>query len=405
MPTYLYEARDSTGNLTTGFGAAKDEAELRATLRTKQLYLVKVRSQEAAAGSSSSGLLRKRKVSLSDLVVMSRQLATLVAAGLSINEAIYGTAEQCENQLLAETLHQVRVDIIAGSTLSEAMGRHPKIFNESYIALVQAGEAGGVLEETLETAAVQFDKEAELRDKVKSAAVYPILVIIASVAVTLFMLIVVVPVFDKVYKNFNAQLPVMTQLLVVASRIVVSLWWVVLLAVIAAAIGLKRYYQTSQGRRVIDQIKLKLPLLGKLNRKIAISRFVRTFSAMSRAGVPILRSLTISANTSGNIILINAIQRVTQMVKEGSGISAPMENTGEFPSMVTRMIAAGEQSGDLDGMLAQIAKFYDRDIEYTVNKLTRLLEPLMTVVVGGLVLFILLALYMPVFNLGNVLRK
>ncbi len=407
MPTYAYTARDMSGEAQTGFVSARDIGELREMLRNKELYLTDVR-QHGDAGSESGSrmrVLQRKTVKIDDMVVMSRQLATLVKAGLPINEALYSTAAQTESPLLAETLKKVRLDVLTGSSLTSAMREHPNVFTELYVSLVEAGEAGGVLEETLETAAQQFDKEAELRAKVKSAFVYPILVISAAVFVVAFMLIFIVPAFVKVYDQFHAELPAITQLLVFMSNIVVRYWWMVLIGIIAAVIGLRYYAHTPRGRKLYDQIKLKMPLLGKLNRKIAIARFTQTLAAVTKAGVPILKALTVSANTSGNVVIMEAVMLVVGYVKEGAAISIPLEQTGEFPHMVTRMISAGETSGNLDEMLEEVTKFYDRDIEYTVSKLTKLLEPVMTVAVGGVVLFVLLALYMPVFNLSNVIRR
>jgi len=270
---------------------------------------------------------------------------------------------------------------------------------------VRAGEAGGVLEETLETAAKQLDKEAELREKVRSAFVYPTLVVITAVGVVAFLLTFVIPVFANVYTQFNAQLPGITLALIATSNFTLRFWWMILLASVAVVYLLRLGIHTEKGRKIYDQLKLKLPFLGKLNRKIAIARFTRTFAAMVRAGVPILGALGVSGRTSGNTVITEAVTKVTQFVKEGAKLWIPLEQTGEFPTMVTRMIASGEESGNLDEMLEKLSDFYDRDIEYTVGRLTRLLEPLMTVIVGGIVLFVLLALYSPIFNLTRVIKK
>jgi type IV pilus assembly protein PilC len=413
MPTFSYTARDTAGTSKQGYASAATSNELRETLRSKQLFLTAFKETSSKGGesdildvtASSERTKKRRKAKLGDMVVMSRQLATMVGAGLPIVEALYAVAAQTDNAGLSQTLAEVRLDVLSGSTLSESMARHPKMFNEMYISLVQAGEVGGVLEETLETAAVQFDKEAELREKIKSAMVYPIIVVMASVAVVAFMLVFIVPVFANVYDQFNAKLPPVTMSLVVVSRIVRSYWYIVLSLIVLAWYSCKRFNQTPNGRRFFDGLKFKLPLIGKLNRKIAVARFTRTLAGLVRAGVPILRGLTISANTSGNVLIIEAIRKVVEFVKEGATISVPLEQTGEFPPMVTKMIAAGEQSGDLDHMLNEITRFYDRDIEYQVGRLMRIMEPLMTIFVGGVVLFILLALYMPVFNLTQVIRK
>ncbi len=404
MPTYQFSARDREGRQTAGLIAAQDVQEIRDTLRAKDLYLTTVK-QNSRSQRSGPGLFARRKVGISEMVVLSRQLSTLVGAGLPIIEVLDAVAGQTENQTLVGVLREVRADVIGGSTLSGAMARHPKVFNEMFVSLVEAGEAGGVLEDTLETAALQYDSEAELREKVKAAFVYPCLVLVSSIAVVLFMLVSIVPTFARVYKQFNAELPAVTQLLVLTSHVIMTYGWIVVAVAVAVALLLRKYITTVQGRLQFDAVKLRLPLLGKLIRKIAVARFTRTLGGAVTAGVPILRSLVIAANTSGNMVIVDAINKVVQFVKDGSTLSVPLEASGQFPPMLTRMVAAGEKSGELDSMLKQAVKFYDRDIEYTVHRLTRLIEPIMVIVVGGVVLFVLLALYMPIFNLTQVIRK
>ena len=404
MPVFTYTARDRSGAQTSGTTTAASLSDLRTQLREKNLFVTDVREQSGTEQSQNASVSR-RGVKLGDMVVMSRQLATLVRAGLNITECLYSVASQTENKVLQETLSQVRLDVLTGSTLGGAMRKHPRVFNEMYSSLVEAGETGGLLDRTLETAAVQFSREADLREKVKAAFTYPALVMVVAVGVVAFMLVVIVPVFADVYKQFHADLPAITMSLVFVSAVVVHYWWGVLIGGALGIIALRRFIRTDRGRRMYDILKLKIPLLGKLNRKIAVSRFTQTFAGMTSAGVPILRALAISATTSGNVIIKDAVMDVAEQVQQGAGLSAPLEKTGEFPLMVTRLIAAGEQSGNLDEMLDEITIFYNRDIEYTVEKLTKLMEPLMTVVVGVIVLFILLALYMPIFSLGQVVRR
>ncbi|HLJ55172.1 MAG TPA: type II secretion system F family protein, partial [Chthonomonadaceae bacterium] len=391
---------------STGVIAAKDSAEVREVLRNKDLFVTTLREQAAPTGAAAGfQLFKPRKVKLAELVVMSRQMATLVRSGISIVECLHAVHAQTENPILKQAVNQIRLDVLTGSTLTDAMRKHSRILNEMYVSLVQAGETGGVLERTLEIAAVQFDQEAELQEKVKAAFVYPTIVLVASVGVVFFMLIFIVPVFAKVYEQFHAVLPPVTLLLVVLSNMLLSYWWLAAIIGYAAQFGFKRYIRTPTGRAVFDKMMLKMPLLGPLNRKIAVARFTQTFAGATKAGVPILRALSISAQTSGNVVIMEAIKKVAGFVKDGSTLTVPLEQTGEFPPMVTRMIAAGEQSGNLDTMLEEITHFYNRDIEYTVNKLTKIMEPAMTVVVGGIVLFVLLALYMPIFNLTNVVKS
>ncbi len=402
MSAFQYTARDQQGNLSSGHITGRTEAEVRQILRHKNLFATIVK--EINTGSPGFSM-RRKKVKLTDMVVMSRQLATLVRAGLSLVECLYDIAEQTENPTLAEALRQVRLDIMTGCTLTESMCKHPAVFNENYLALVQAGETGGTLEQTLETAAIQLDQEAELREKVKGAFVYPALVMISSFGVVIFMLVFIVPVFAKVYDQFHSKLPAITLLLVSLSHLILTCWWGVALAGAFTLFLIRKGIATRKGRRIYDTIKLKMPLLGNLNRKIAVARFTQTLGGMVKAGVPLLQALMVASQTSGNTILQEAVSKVAGFIKDGSTLSAPLEQSRQFPLMMTRMVAAGELSGNLDAMLEEVTHFYNRDIEYTVNKLTKLMEPLMTMFVGGIVLFILLALYMPVFNLTHVLRR
>ena len=405
MPTFSYTARDRAGTPSNGVIAAKNPTEVRQILRNKDLFVTVLREQ-AGPSAPGGGILpfKGKKVKLTELVVMSRQMATLVRAGISIVECLHAVGEQTENPTLKQAITEIRLDVLTGSTLTDAMRKHARILNEMYVSLVQAGETGGVLERTLEIAAQQFDQEAELQEKVKAAFVYPMVVLVASVGVVFFMLIFIVPVFAKVYDQFHATLPPVTLALVMLSSFILHYWWTVLAAGYGGGFLLRRYIRTPAGRTVYDRLMLKLPLLGPLNRKIAVARFTQTFAGATKAGVPILRALAISAQTSGNVVIMEAIKKVAGFVKDGSTLTVPLEQTGQFPPMVTRMIAAGEQSGNLDTMLEEITHFYNRDIEYTVGKLTKILEPAMTVVVGGIVLFVLLALYMPIFNLTNVVK-
>lgn len=394
--------------MQSGLLAAENAAELREVLRNRDLYLTKSQLRRGRVSDESTGgqsIFGQKKVKLGDMVVMSRQLATLVRSGLTIIEALSAVAAQTENPTLVDALNMVRLDVLTGQSLGSAMRKHPKVFNEIYVSLVEAGEAAGTLDHTLELAATQFDEEAELREQIKAALTYPAIVVVAACGVVAFMLVFVVPAFAKVYQQFHAQLPAVTRMLIALSDIVLHRAWVVILAAILLIFGFRRYIETESGRLRYDSLKLKLPLLGKLIRKIAIARFAQTWAGATKGGMPILQALQISANTSGNVVIRNSVQQVATFVKEGATLADPLSATGQFPPMVTRMIAAGESSGDLDMMLEELARFYRRDIDYQVKKLTRLMEPIMTVVVGAVVLFVLVALYMPIFTLPTIVRR
>ncbi len=403
MAVFSYVARDREGNQRLGTIEAKDLGDARETVRARELYVVTI--QRKADSAASLSLFRRKKVKLGDLVIMSRQLATLFRAGISLLDCFYAVSRQCENPILAEALESVRLSVMEGNTLTDAMRMHPAVFNSKFIALVQAGETGGVLDQTLEVAADQFDREADLQEKIKAAAVYPTIVLCACFGVVIFMLAFIVPVFATVYAQFNAKLPPMTLLLMALSAFMLSYWWIIIGGGFAAFKGLKRFCKTNLGLHLLHRLHLKLPLLGKLNRKVAIARFTETFGGAVKAGIPILQALAVSGQTTGNVVIMDAIDRAALQVEDGKPLAFALEQTKEFPPMVVYMIAAGEQSGNLDTMLEEISRFFTRDIEYAVGRLTRSMEPIMTMIIGVIVLFILLALYMPVFNLTHVIQK
>lgn len=405
MPNYNYRARDLHGNAAAGVIFAETDAELRDKLRNNGLFLTQFKKTSDSAERKRNTLFGKKKVKLADLVIMSRQFATLVRAGLPIVETLGTLRVQTENPVITDALTKVQEDVLAGSTLNAAMTKHPEVFNSLYIFLAAAGEASGTLDKTLDIVAEQLEKEAIIREQVKSAMAYPKMVVFACVGVVAFMLIFIVPTFSKVYQQFNADLPAITNLLLLMSVAVTKYWWITLLVLYAAFRAFVQFRKTEAGKRAIDKISLKIPIIGPILRKIAISRFTQTFAGATSSGVPILHGLAVSADTSGNCIIRDAIIEVANRVSEGAPLAATLDQTKVFPAMVTRMIAAGEKSGNLDEMLDEITKFYHRDVDYAVQRMTKLIEPLMTILVGGIVLFVLMALYMPVFNLGKVLKK
>jgi len=408
MPTYTYSARDRMGKPTNGSLQATDVNELRRMLRESDLFLVSSKSSGGDAApdrTQKPGLFSNPKPKLQDLVIATRQLSTLIRSGVPMTQAIEIVREQCNKGLMIEAFRDMQTGVVAGEAVSDVMRRHPKVFNDLICSLVEAGETAGNLDFTLDVAADQLDREDELKRKVKAATTYPKIVIGAAAGTVMIMLLCVVPVFGKVYKDLKTDLPVVTKLLIQISDLVVQYWWIVLAAVVAAVFAFKKYNETPTGRKKIDSLILKIPVLGPIMRKIAIARFTQTLAGSMKAGVPVLRALAISANTAGNVIIRECVNEVAGKVRDGSAIGIELEKTGEFPLMVTRMIAAGEAGGNIDTMLEEVNRFYDRDVEYSVEKMTKMIEPLLTCVVGGIVLFVLLALYMPIFSLGQAFQN
>ena len=409
MPHFKYSARDQDGKTTSGSIIANDPRELRRILRMNDLFLTRYRgsalaSDPKAVQEPTSGIFAK-KPSLEDMVIATRQLGTTVRSGLPILEALEIVGDQSEKPILRAAFRDIALDVSQGQFLSTGMRKYPKLFNRLVVSLVEAGEVGGTLDQTLEVAADQLDREDNLRRRVKAALLYPKLVILACIGTITAMLLIVVPVFANVYSGLHTELPGATRLLMEISGLAVHWWWLGVLIGGAFAYGFRKYRETKGGARRVDIIALRIPVLGPLLRKIAIARFVQTLSGALRGGVPVLRSLAISASTAGNSVIREAVENAARNVRDGAAIAPELDRSGEFPLLVTRMIRAGEATGNIDTMLDEINRFYERDVAYAVDKLTRMIEPLMTVLVGGIVLLVLLALYMPIFSLSKAVLK
>jgi type IV pilus assembly protein PilC len=404
MPQFHYVARDMTGREVRGTMQAADAASVRSMLRRDGVFITTLSESQSAVGFAD-WWERRRGIKLADLVVFSQQLSTMIGAGMDLSESFTTLAEQSDNQRLREVLGQISRDIQSGLSLSAAMARYPHIFSDLFVSLVRAGELGGILEETLLTAAQNLERELELREKVKSAFVYPIIVLGVAALVIAAMLVFVVPVFAKVYAQFHAQLPPLTMLLIKISNVTVRYWWFILLLLAIVVVGFRRYARTPQGKRALDRLKLRLPLLGKLSRKIIIARFMEALGSLVSAGVPLLEGLETSSRVAANAEYEEAVRDVVERVKQGAKLSEQMKSTGKFPPMVSRMMEVGEESGALDDMMRRVTAFYHRDIELTVRRLLALLEPALTVVLGVIVGFVVLALYLPIFTLATVVKK
>lgn len=400
MPTYAYRARDLNGRLVTGIVLMPSEQAVREHLRGKNLFVTRVvvRSERQATGRFAFA----PRVRPSELVIFSREFAGLIQAGIPILEALDVLVEQTESPGLRTALEGVRSDVIRGASLSAALRGWPSVFPEVFVALVVAGEATGELDRCLEAAAVQFASDQELREKVKAAFTYPTVVLITAAIVVAIMLTFVVPVFDRIYSSMNCTLPLPTRLLVSTSRGLTSHVPLVGAALVAATFLTRACFRTERGRLALDQVKLWLPVLGKLGRKIAVARFLHALAGLIRGGVPLTRSLEIASAVTGNRVIARAVRGVIAEIAKGSSIAVPIARTGQFPPVVARMIAVGERSGALDRMLVEMAAFYDREVEFTVRRLTTLLEPLLTAILAMIVGGLVLSLYLPIFSLAKI---
>jgi type IV pilus assembly protein PilC len=403
--TYQYSVRDKSGKLLSGTIEA-DSASAVAT-KLKGMGYAPMSIAEHKAGVNRDIKIPgmgKGKVKLKDLAVMSRQFATMINSGLSLMRALNILAEQTPNKRLAEVLGEVRNEVETGQSLSSALAIHDDVFPPLMINMVRAGEVGGFLDQVLVQIAANYEAEVRLRGKIKAAMTYPVVVFcIAMLAVTA-MLLFIVPVFAKMFSSLGAKLPAPTQLLVNLSHLLKTFFPLIIIGLIVFAIVWKRIKRDERVRNVVDPLKLKMPVFGTLFQKIALSRFTRNFGTMLHAGVPILQSLDIVADTSGNVVVAHAVRDVQESVRNGESLTAPLANHSVFPPMVVQMLAVGEDTGALDAMLHKISDFYDQEVEATTESLTALIEPLMIAVLGGLVGAMIIALYMPIFSIFNLIK-
>ena len=337
---------------------------------------------------------------------MTRQFSTMVSSGMSMLRALYVLEEQSENDKLKEAVASVRKDVEAGLALSDALARHPDIFNELYIAMVAAGETGGILEETLLRVADQLEKDTSLRRQIKSAMVYPAVIGGFAVLVVIALVTFLVPVFEGVFRDFGGSLPAITKVTVSFSHLITRQPYLLIGGVVLIVWGFRRWKNSSRGKHQWDRIKLRFPMkIGDVVQKVALARFARTYSALIGAGVPMLEAIEITGRTSGNIVVENAMHAVHESVRNGGTIAAPMRTEPDaFPSMVVQMIAVGEETGALDSMLSKIADFYEDEVEAAVKALTSILEPIMIILVGSIVGFVVIAMYLPLFRVYDQIK-
>jgi type IV pilus assembly protein PilC len=404
MATYAFKALDLAGSPTKGEIEASDKQTVAAQLRGKGLIVVDI--EEKAAAGAGDILARFKRVKADDLVIASRQLATMVQSGMSLLRALYVIEEQTESDKLREVWIEVRKDVEAGLALSDALRKHPDVFNELYVAMVQAGETGGILDQTLVRVATQLEKDAALRRQIKAAMVYPSLIGGFALVVLIALVAFLVPVFEKIFDDFGGELPAITKFTVWLSHMITGRWYL-MIAIVAGVVWLFRYWKKSDtGKVQWDKIKLKFPMkIGGIVQKVALARFSRTFSGLIAAGVPMLEAIDITGRTSGNKVIEMAMDDVRDSVKRGGSLTAPMAAVPEaFPVMVTQMIGVGEETGALETMLTKVADFYEEQVEAAVKALTSILEPVMIVIVGSIVGFIVIAMYLPMFKVYDSIK-
>ncbi|MGQ0649251.1 MAG: type II secretion system F family protein [Gemmatimonadaceae bacterium] len=397
MPNFTYTARSHSGELKTATIEAQSREEVVAQLRRQRLSVVKV--DEEAKPKKAKGSVKMR-----DVVIFTRQFSTMINAGLPLVQALDILAKQTENKVLADVTRAVVFDVESGHTVADALAKHPNAFSELYVNMVAAGEAGGILDTILMRLATFMEKNDALVRKVKGAMIYPgVIMSVAAIAIVV-LLIFVIPVFEEMFASVGMPLPVPTRVVIAMSRFLKGYWWAVGAGMIAGGYLLKRYYATSNGKLAIDKLLLKVPVLGDVLRKSAVSRFTRTLGTLISSGVSILDGLEITAKTAGNRVIQDAIMASRASIAGGDTIAAPLQKSAVFPPMVISMIAVGEQTGGLDEMLSKIADFYDEEVDAAVSGLLALLEPIMIVFLGVVVGGMVVAMYLPIFDMINAVQ-
>jgi type IV pilus assembly protein PilC len=401
MPVYEYTARNpANGQILKGQLDVASKDDVVKHIKQQKMMMVNIREQPKKISFS----LKRKGVATRDIVIFTRQFATMINAGLPLVQSLDILAKQTENPALAEVTRQVVYDVESGHTLADAFSKHPKAFTDLYVNMVAAGEAGGILDTILLRLATFLEKNDALMRKVKGAMVYPgVIFTVAAVAVAV-LLIFVIPTFQAMFASVNLELPLPTRIVIGASQLLINYWWVILAVIGLVIFGIRRYYATDDGRKRIDQMLLNAPVLGDLLRKSAVSRFTRTLGTLISSGVSILDGLEITAKTAGNRVIHDAVMASRQSIAGGETIAAPLEKSKVFPPMVISMIAVGEQTGGLDEMLSKIADFYDDEVDVAVGALLSLMEPIMIVVLGVIVGGMVVAMYLPIFDMVNAVQ-
>ena len=403
MANFKYTVKDKNGKTLKGTIETISREAAIESLRGKGLVIIGL-AQEKASVFSIAGLKGggRKKIKIEDLVIFSRQLATMVNAGIPLVNALDILAEQMENILFKQVVAKVRDNVEAGSSLSEALAKHTNIFSNLFINMVKAGESSGMLDEILERLATYLEKTASLQRKIKSALVYPAVVSLMAIAITVFLLVKVIPVFGDIYSGFGAKLPMPTQLMINLSNFMRRYFYLAITGLVLTVFFGNRYLKTESGKLKFDRLKLNVPIFGILIRKVSVSKFTRTLSTLIKSGVPILSALEIVSKTSDNRIVEIAVDNVRSNVKEGEPIADPLSRSGVFPPMVVRMISVGDQTGELEKMLGKIADFYDEQVDAAVSGLTSLIEPLIIAFLGIVIGGVVICMFLPILQIGTL---
>jgi type IV pilus assembly protein PilC len=401
MPIFKYSGKGKDGLVRKGEIDAVNQETASATLRRQGLTVTEIKAKPKDIELNIPGF--KQGVGDKDIITFTRQFATMIDAGLPLVQCLEILGSQTENKTFGQAITKVRLDVEQGSTFADALRKHPKVWTELYVNMVAAGEAGGILDTILNRLAAYIEKAMALKKKVKGAMVYPSVIVVVAIAVVALMMLVVIPSFAKMFTEFGGELPAPTKIVMAASNFFVKWWWLIGLCMVVPVVAIRQFYRTPRGQEVIDDILLRMPVVGILIRKVAVAKFTRTLSTLITSGIPILEGMEIVAKTAGNKVIEKAIFKTKTGISEGKTIAEPLKATNVFPPMVVQMIGVGEASGALDTMLGKIADFYDEEVDAAVGALTSMLEPMLMVFLGVVLGFIVVAMYLPVFKLASTI--
>ncbi len=400
MPRFNYFAKDKTGRAVKGVIEAKDRALALDSLHRKGLVILSLNEEKVKASMSVMG----QKVALPELVMFSRQLATMIDSGVPLPQALDILYEQTTKPYFKRVILNIKENVEAGESLSNSLARHPKVFSPLYIYMVRAGEASGALNDILDRLASYLESTNSLITKVRGAMIYPIVVVSIAVLITSGLMIFVVPKFKEMFSSLGGELPAMTRVLIATSEFMQSYWWVGIIIIVLTIVILRQIASTERGKYVLDKFLLSMPVIGELLRRLAVAKFSRTFATLMKSGVPILDAMEIVAKVSGNKVVEQSLLGAKETIKEGQSIATPLEKSKIFPPMVYRMVSVGEQTGELEKMLTKIADFYDEQVNAAIDAMTSMMEPLILVFLGGLIGSIVVSLFLPIFNLSKMIK-
>jgi len=396
---YQWKGKTSSGEAVSGEMSVRTKAELIMNLRKRKVVVTSAKEK----GKGMAFGFRGGGVSTKDLAIFTRQFSTMINAGLPLVQCLDILGKQAEKDGFRKVITQTMRDVESGATLADALSRHPAIFNDLFVNMVEAGEAGGVLDVILNRLATYMEKMNTLKRKVQSAMAYPAVVFLVTVAATTFMLLFIIPTFAKMYADFGSNLPVPTMIVMAISDLIRTKWWLLITIIVVGVVGFRRYYNTKKGKATIDRYSLRVPVFGQVLLKASIARFTRTLGTLVSSGVPILEGLDITGKAAGNYVIKEAVAKTKASISAGQTIAGPLRDSEVFPPMVVQMISVGEETGALDEMLSKIADFYDEEVDAAVDALTSIIEPVMIVMMGGVVGGMVVAMYLPIFKLVSVI--